>query len=287
MKTGGKMKKKLFILFICLLFAFSCKRIQASPLIMVEAEGIVDGYVGEDIKGKIVELKLTDNNYYFEVEDYKEVSDWFPNIPKGLEATVISHLSDNIHVLFEGSPQEEKDEQIKVAVPDGYIIDPNSGESIGTLENSPNDKAVFQIRVKEPKAEYERESNVKGEVGKPLEPQYVYVQLTNATCEASMVGHTFPEHNGLTAKAIDVLSSNTIVIEYTGTPVEEDQSLIHTLLLDADLKIDQDLEVADREDVRFNIIKKSAPARPDPDPIINPEPEPVTDTFVIPHTGIE
>ena len=39
---------------------------------MVEAEGIVDGYVGERIASKIIDLKLTDDNYYFEIDFEKD-----------------------------------------------------------------------------------------------------------------------------------------------------------------------------------------------------------------------
>ncbi len=171
---------------------------------MVEAEGIVDGYVGERIASKIIDLKLTDDNYYFEIDDYEEITDWFENIPEGLEAIVVGHIPTSIHVSFEGVPKEEKDEFIKVKVPDGYIIDSNSEDSIGDLENTPSEKAVYQITVKQPLAEYERESIVKGTVGETLEAQNVYVQLYNTTCEISMIGHEFPIHNGLTGKVKDI-----------------------------------------------------------------------------------
>ncbi len=284
--------KKLLILCICLLFFLSYKTVKASPLVMVEAEGTVDGYVGEDIGSKIVVLKLTDQDYYFDVQKNEDISSWFPNIPEGLAAKVADYVSDNIHVSFEGVPSQEKDEFIEVAVPDGSIIDSNSGDGIGVLENSSSENAEFKIAVKEPQAVYERESLITGYAGEAIEPQRVYVQLTDTACEASMIGHVFPEHNGLTPVCVDVFSSNVMIIEYTGTPENEDRSLIHTLLLNGDLKCDRDLEVPDREDVRFDIGVKELPAEPEPEPepVIQepdpvPEPEPVV--HIIPVTGIE
>ncbi|MBQ1483065.1 MAG: hypothetical protein IIZ28_05780 [Erysipelotrichaceae bacterium] len=296
--------KKLLIICICLLFFFSCKTVKASPLVTVEADGTVDGFVGEDIGSKIVVLKLTDPDYYFEVEKNDDISNWFPDIPEGLTAKVAAYVSDNIHVSFEGVPLQEKDEFIFVAVPDGSVIDSNSGDGIGVLENTPSENAEFKIAVKEPQAVYERQALITGTAGEAIEPQKVYVQLTDTTCEASMIGHVFPEHNGLTPVCIDVLSSNVLIIEYTGIPENEDRSLIHTLLLNEDLKCDLDLEVPDREDVRFDIGVKEAPAEPDPEPEpepVVPEPvieEPVTEEeaplpdpgpaiHIIPVTGIE
>ena len=282
--------KKLIFLLLCLFILSSKNVIEASPLVMVEAEGIVDGYVGERIASKIIDLKLTDDNYYFEIDDYEEITDWFENIPEGLEAIVVGHIPTSIHVSFEGVPKEEKDEFIKVKVPDGHIIDSNSEDSIGDLENTPSEKAVYQITVKQPLAEYERESIVKGTVGETLKAQNVYVQLYNTTCEISMIGHEFPIHNGLTGKVKDILANNVIVIEYNGVPIETDQSLIHTLLLNADLKCDQDLPVADREDVRFDITEAE---KPEPTPEPTPEPVPEKEVIIIekpyiqPVTGVE
>ena len=298
--------KKLLIILLFLTCLFSYKSVKASPLVMVEARGNVEGYVGESVGSQVVILELTDRDYYFDIENYEDITDWFPNIPQGLEAIAIDHVSDNIHVSFEGVPNEEKDEFIEVAVPDGYIVDSNSGDSIGVLENTPSENAQFKIGVKEPQAVYEREAVITGIAGEQLETQKVYVQLYNTTCEASMVGHVFPEHNGLTPVCIDVLSSNTLIIEYSGIPQAEDQSLIHTTLLNEDLKCDLDLEVADREDVRFDIKPKAEPVELEPEPIPVPEPEPIPEPlpepvpqpqsetepapvieFIIPMTGIE
>ena len=294
--------KKLMLILLFLTCLFSYKTIKASPLVMVEAKGNVEGYVGENIGSQVVILELTDRDYYFDIENFEDITDWFPNIPDGLEAIAVAHVSDNIHVSFEGVPTEGSDEFIRVAVPDGYIIDSNSGDGIGVLENTPSENAQFRIGVKEPLAVYEREAVITGIVGEQLEPQKVYVQLYNTTCEASMVGHVFPEHNGLTPVCLDVLSSNTLIIEYNGTPENEDQSLIHTTLLNEDLKCDLDLEVADREDVRFDIKPKQEPVEPEPEPtpepqiepepIPQPSPEPIPEPapvkeFIIPFTGIE
>ena len=110
-------------------------------------------------------------------------------------------------------------------------------------------------------------------------PQKVYVQLENTTCEASMMGHVFETYNGLTPRVIDILASNVIVIEYTGTPINRDSSLIHTLLLNEDLRCDGDLAVPDREDVRFDIAgKKEVPATV---PVAEERPH------VFPVTGVE
>ena len=267
---------KLKYLFLILLIVASMKTVSASPLVTVTAEGLVDGYVGENIGSKIVELKLTDEDYRFEIEDGEEVTGWFDNIPEGLEAYVIGHLEDNIHVSFEGTPKEERDAYMEVTVPDGSIIDTNSGEPIGDLKNIPDENASFQIGRKVPYAEYERESIVSGRVNEELEKQNVYVKLHNTTCKASMMGHEFETVNGLTPKVIDILSSNVIVIEYSGVPEEEDHSLIHTILSGEDLNCEEDLTVPDREDVRFAILGMEEEEAP---PVVIP--------FVIPVTGVE
>ncbi len=269
---------KRMILFLFGLLLLSARMVEASPLLMVDAEGIVDGYVGENIGSRIVELRLSDRNYRFEVEDDEDISGWFANIPEGLEAYIVGHTEGNIHVSFEGTPLEASEEFIEVTVPDGFIIDKNADDSIGNLSNTPSEKAMYQIRVKTPLAYYERESIVKGKVGKQLTPQKVYVQLENTTCEASMMGHVFESHNGLTPKVVDILSSNVVVIEYTGTPLKKDRSLIHTILLNEDLRCDTDLIVPDRQDVRFDITEEEETPVP---PIIEEKPH------VFPVTGIE
>ena len=253
------MKRKMNVLLTVLsvlLSVFSFIGISASPLIQLKAEGEVDGYVGEKIGEKTVVLRLSDPNYRFEVEDYEDIFDWFPGIPDGLEASVGTHGRSEVYVSFEGIPLEEKEEFIKVIVPDGYIIEENSSESIGDLENTPSEDAIYSIKRREPFAYYDREAIIKGNVGEAIETQYVYVQIENTTSEASMATHVFPEHNGLIPKVSEVLPDNVIVIEYNGIPLEEDGSLIHTLLLDEDLKCDRNLGVPDKEDVRFAIVKK-------------------------------
>ena len=253
---------KRMILFLLCLLLLSGKMIEASPLLMLEAEGVVDGYVGENIGSRVVELKLSDLGYRFEVEDDQDISGWFDNIPLGLRAIIVGHTEGNIHVSFEGTPLEACEEFIEVIVPDGCIIDGNAEDSIGDLGNTPSEKAIYRIKEKTPLAFYEREATVKGKVGKELTPQRVYVQLENTTCEASMMKHVFEMHNGLTPKVVDILSSNIIVIEYTGTPLMKDKSLIHTLLLNEDLKCDMDLPVPDRKDVRFDIRDEESAAPP-------------------------
>ena len=270
-------------------FLLTFRIIHASPLIMVEAEGIVDGYVGESIGSKPVVLSLNDPDYYFEIEDYEDISDWFEDIPEGLEAYVSGHQDQEIYVSFEGTPEEEKDEFIKIRVPDGYIIDSNSDDSIGDLENTPSEKAVYLIEIREPLAYYDRESIISGIVGQELEEQFVWIKLENTTCEASMMGREFEPYNGLTGKVVEILPDNIVKVSYSGIPLEEDDSLIHTLLKDEDLKCDRDLKVPDREDVRYAIIevKKEEPVK-EPEVVI---PEPVDEEeiipFVIPYTGIE
>ncbi len=244
--------KRMILFLLCLLFLCE-KTIDAAPLLMVEAKGIVDGYVDEDIGSRIVELSLSDLNYCFEVENGEDISGWFPNIPLGLKAVVDGHDEGNILVSFEGTPLEASQEFIKVTVPDGCIIDKNAEDSIGDLSNTPSERAAYRIEVKMPFAIYERESTVKGKSGEELMPQKVYVQLENTTCQASMMGHVFETYNGLTPRVVDILENNVIVIEYTGTPLRRDSSLIHTSLRNEDLKCDTDLPVPDREDVRFAI----------------------------------
>ena len=274
------MKKTWFILSVLLLL-FLSHEIKASPLVMVEAIGIVDGYVGESIGSKIVELRINDADYRFEAEEDEEITDWFGNIPTGLEAYVSAVNDTQLFVSFEGVPSEISDVYIQVTVPDGSIIDLNSGDPIGDLENTPSDQAVYQIGIREPLAVYDRESTVSGHVGEELGRQQVYIRLKDTTCEASMMHHGFPVHNGLIPKVIEILPENIIVVEYSGVPLEEDHSLIHTLLLNEDLKCDQDLEVADREDVRFDINVRSKEV-PDDEEVGVEVP-----VYVMPYTGVE
>ena len=93
-----------------------------------------------------------------------------------------------------------------------------------------------------------------------------------------MMGHVFESHNGLTPKVVDILSSNVVVIEYTGTPLKKDRSLIHTILLNEDLKCDTDLIVPDRQDVRFDITEEEETPVP---PVIEEK------LHVFPVTGVE
>ena len=73
------MKKVLFCFLFSLLFLF--RSVDASVLLMIEAEGVVDGFVGENIASKTVLLSLSDEDYFFEIDDYEEISDWFDNMP--------------------------------------------------------------------------------------------------------------------------------------------------------------------------------------------------------------
>lgn len=270
---------KRMILFLLFLGLLGIRIVEASPLLTLEATGIVDGYASENIGSRIVELTLSDRNYRFEVENYEDISGWFTNIPQGLSAIVVDHTEMDVYVSFEGTPLKACEELIEVSVPDGSIIDKNAEDSIGILSNTPSEKGIYRIEVKTPLAFYERESIVSGKAGEELMPQKVYVQLENTTCEASMMGHVFETYNGLTPRVIDILASNVIVIEYTGTPINRDSSLIHTLLLNEDLRCDSDLAVPDREDVRFDIAgKKEVPATV---PVAEERPH------VFPVTGVE
>ena len=271
--------KKMLILSILFFCTLLFQKIDASVLLMVEAEGIVDGYTGENIGSKSVELSLSEEGYRFEIENDEEITDWFTNIPEGLEAYAVRHDDRRILVSIEGTPLETSDEQIDVNVPDGCIIDENSEDSIGDLHNTPSGRAVYAIGVRVPYAEYDRPSTVAGTVGEQLVSQKVYIRLHHTTCEVSMTGHEFPAYNGLLPKVIEVLPENVIIVEYTGIPLEKDDSLIHTVLMDEDLKCDQDLSVPDREDVHFAIGKREEEI-----PVIIPEKTP---EFVIPYTGIE
>ncbi len=276
MEAGEEMMKKRMILFLLFCVLFLVHEIDASPLVMVEVKNDVEGYVGESIEAQIVELSLNDEEYRFEVDDYDDVTEWFDNIPSGLEAYVLSHEDQSIRVCFEGTPLEESSEMISVNVPDGSIIDEVSEDSIGDLCNIPSEDAMYRIVIRQPLAYYDREGIVKGTVGKKLEKQRIYVRLENTVCEASMMGHAFPEHNGLTGTVVGILPENVIVIEYEGTPLKKDKSLIHTVLSDEDLRCDMDLIVPDREDVRFRIGEEK-------------KEEEVKESVipVIPHTGID
>ena len=76
------------ILMILFFLAIGIRPIYANADLMIDVEGIVDGYVNEEVKDKVVVLTLTDNNYIFD-EVYtsvgEDITEWFTNIPEGLK----------------------------------------------------------------------------------------------------------------------------------------------------------------------------------------------------------
>ena len=112
--------KKIIFIAMMFLIAVGVKPIYANADLMIEVDGIVDGYVNEEITGKIVTLSLTDNNYIFDevyTSEGEDITEWFTNIPDGLSATVTSYSENSLGVTISGTTNKECDLQIKVAVP--------------------------------------------------------------------------------------------------------------------------------------------------------------------------
>ena len=288
--------KKIIVVLMAMIMAFTVHVVEASPMVMVEVENDVVGFVGEPMSDEVVILTLSDDHYKFHFDEEnvdEDVTDWFTNIPDGLEATAFTSNSSSIAVHFSGKPKEESDEQIEVTVPEGYIIDGFGNEVEGDLSNTPSDNAVYDIQKKVPSAIYDRPSTVSGTVGEDLEAQKVYIKLINTKPNGSMMKSVLDEKNGLTGKVVDYLSSdNILVVEYTGTPVAEDHDLISITLPAARLECGIDLKVPDREDVLFDINPKETTPEENPqdeeqEPAKQEEEKQETITHIIPHTGVE
>ena len=259
---------------------------------MIEVEGIVDGYVKEEVKDKVLTLTLTDNNYIFDdvyTSEGEDITDWFTNIPEGLSAEVTSYSENSLGVTISGITDNECDLQIKVKVPDGPIVTKDYASSVDGLENVESDKAKYIIQKRIPSAEYTGPFTVSGYVKEDLEVQYVYIRLINTKATEAMLNAEIDLYNGLTGKVVEISDDQILKVEYTGNPVNEDHSLIDITLSKELVDCNLDLKVPNREDVKFDINPKTEPVIPDEPakPEQKEETKPVYVTHPIPQTGVE
>jgi len=279
--------KKLATLII-LLFLFIPIRILANVDVTIDVERNVEGKTYTQLTNQFVELELSDPDFSFNVEEGDDITNWFTNIPEGFTATAEEIDNEYIKVHFTGQTDEATDEVIMVSVPSGKISYMGS-EIEGILSNDPDSEdSRYIIDELEIKAYYDRPSTVSGYVGEELEVQYVYIKLENDTYKSDIISAILSVYNGLTATVIDYDSGNVAIVRYTGTPVQKDDSLIHSTLRKEHLNISQsDLAVPDREDVRFNIRERSViPDIPTPEDLPAQDVGDI-DAYTIPHTGVE
>ncbi len=289
--------KKFIVLAIVLLLAVVVKPVYANADLMIEAEGIVDGYVNEEITDKIVTLSLTDNNYIFDeafTSEGEDITEWFTNIPEGLTATISSYSENSLGVTINGTTGQECDLQIKVAVPDGPIVTKDYASSVDGLENIESDKAKYIIAKRIPSAEYTGPFTVSGFVKEDLEVQYIYIRLINTKATEKMLNSEIDLYNGLAGIVIEISEDQILKVKYAGNPENEDHSLIDITLSKDLVDCNEDLKVPDRDDVKFDINVKSEPEKPDepavPEPIVPENKEDnkiVYITHPIPQTGVE
>ncbi len=284
--------KKIMCLMILFFLAIGIRPIYANADLMIEVEGIVDGYVNEEVKDKVVVLTLTDNNYIFD-EVYtsvgEDITEWFTNIPEGLKAEVTSYSENSLGVTVSGTTAAECDLQIKVKVPDGPIVTKDYASSVEGLENVESDKAKYIIEKRIPSAEYTGPFTVSGYVKEDLEVQYVYIRLINTKATEAMLNAKIDLYNGLTGKVVEISEDQILKVEYTGNPENEDHSLIDITLSKELVTCNEDLKVPDREDVKFDINPKTEPVIPDEPvtPDTPSEPSKPVYTHPIPQTGVE
>jgi len=278
--------KKIISIAMIFLIAVGVKPIYANADLMIEVEGIVDGYVKEEINDKIVTLSLTDNNYIFDevfTSEGEDITEWFTNIPEGLTAVVTSYSENSLGVTVSGISEVECDLQIKVKVPDGPIVTKDYASSVDGLENIESDKAKYIIEKRIPSAEYTGPFTVSGYVKEDLDIQYIYIRLINTEATEKMLSSEIDLYNGLTGKVIEISEDQILKVKYTGNPENEDHSLIDIILSKELVDCNEDLKVPDREDVKFDINTKSEPLVPEKEK----ESKIVYVTHPIPQTGVE
>ena len=273
--------KKLIVFLLLLITMCLPMKISTNVDVTIDVDRNVEGKTNTELSNQFVNLELDDPDFSFNVEENENITSWFTNIPEGFTATAEEVDNEFIKVRFTGQASQATDETILVVVPSGKIS--YMGSVIeGELSNDPDSEdSRYIITELEIKAYYDRPSTVSGYVGEQLEVQYVYIKLDNDTFKETIIDSILSTYNGLTATVIDYDTNNVAKVKYTGTPLEEDDSLIHSILKKEDLNLsEEDLTVPDREDVRFDIRKRSiTPDEPDQD-----DPEPA---YTIPFTGIE
>ena len=208
----------------------------------------------------------------------------FNDIPDGLDAFVLDIEDNRATVEIKGTVAATANKgisQICLAIPGDVII--VDGDVYGNTDDYVYTNLLLslaQYKIYEPVVEYKGPYTISGTVEEALSPQIVVVTI-NDDCllkanSAVSLNQRLPIVNGLTPVISDV-SDKEISITYTGIPIETSQDLIHTIIIKDYLLPDtKDKIVADRIDVKFDIIDKPPPAVIDDTP----------DTYVPPITGV-
>lgn len=208
----------------------------------------------------------------------------FNDIPDGLDAFVLDIEDNRATVEIKGTVAATANKgisQICLAIPGDVII--VDGDVYGNTDDYVYTNLLLslaQYKIYEPVVEYKVPYTISGTVEEALSPQIVVVTI-NDDCllkanSAVSLNQRLPIVNGLTPVISDV-SDKEISITYTGIPIETSQDLIHTIIIKDYLLPDtKDKIVADRIDVKFDIIDKPPPALIDDTP----------DTYVPPITGV-
>lgn len=273
---------KRFIPFLLLfLFLLNPFTLNANVDVTIDVDRDVQGFTNQDLSNQFVYLELDDPDFSFNVSEDENITDWFTNIPEGFTATVEEVDNEFLTVRFTGQTEDAVNEVIEVSVPSGkisYLDTPIEG----ILSNDPGTEDSRYIIIDlEIKAYYNQPSTISGYVGEQLEVQYVYIKLENDTYTDAIINDVLSTYNGLTATVIAYDSDNVARVRYSGTPLQKDDSLIHSILKSQHLNIsEEDLTVPDREDVRFDIKEKSV--TPD-----TPAQDDGEITYTIPYTGVE
>ena len=273
--------KKIVLCFCISLCLCLCmpNKVEGVGSISIVVNNNVEGYIGEAIVNQDVELTLNlPDEYEFIVDhitDGMDVKGWFTNIPSGCNySAVVSSVDVNkITVTFSGSidfgtPVSET--PINVTIPyvstSPYIYMKNSS-SVYEADLSMNDNTNAKYIIEEHPFDirYYGPYTVSGYVGEDIGSQDVVVEIVSGGPDAeeldlAAIGEQLPITNdlGLIPTITDYDDTNMLItITYTGIPSKTSNDLIHTTIPATYLVPSiEDRDVPDRNDVRFNIIRR-------------------------------
>ena len=279
------MRKGITALIILLVLSILPEKAAADFQGELIVKGNVEGEAGVTIACQVLDISITSKNHDFLIDEGADVSSWFADLPSGLSGEVLSVNGNQIQVNVCGTPTQEKYEAIIVRVPDGVIVEKDTQISIGEISNLPDEDAWYHIVSLIPEARYDRPAVIEGCAGEELELQYVYIRLLNTYDEFPMWQEPLIlQTNGLKAIVKDYDSEEKIMtVEFSGIPQAEDHSLIHMQVGQELITYDEDLVIADREDVRFDIGVCEVPMEEKEE-----EKEEKSDPpYLLPKTGVE
>lgn len=213
-------------------------------------------------------------------------SDLYTNIGTNLTATIEEVNTETLKVKFEGTaPSIAGTYDLIASIPDGHVNilggAPVSGDITVSASNEGkfivHDYSQFVIKY------INSESGIVGEVGTPITPQSVFIQIEDSTIDlddsddfaATISSYTFDTVNGLTPSVKSYDEIDTIEVEFTGTPLSASHEQI-ALTIPAQMMQNKycAISVCDPS-VMFNIVDNTKPIIPTPQVIYEP-----------PHTGV-